>query len=211
MNITFTNNAFRVLTLRAKGTAQRNRHSCVCTHHMLLGIAEENQGGAAQILKTILGDDWIEKIRRRVASLVSAGTGNLPLPETLHFTPRAASVLEYAAEEATALDQRDVATEHLLLGFLREGLNTAAQVLVDLDIAEARVDREIARLYAASQGQPLEKSFWTCSSKDCCDLGNSRKPSGSLLPSGSIFQQWRASYAQGKLPDGATYYHKPKR
>jgi ATP-dependent Clp protease ATP-binding subunit ClpC len=50
------------------------------------------------------------------------------------FTDRARRVVVYAKEEALLLNHNYIGTEHLVLGFLREGEGIAARVLTALDI-----------------------------------------------------------------------------
>jgi ATP-dependent Clp protease ATP-binding subunit ClpA len=61
------------------------------------------------------------------------------------FTPRSKKALELTLREATACGARDLRSEHLVLGLLREGDGVAAQILtargVTLDAARARVAR----------------------------------------------------------------------
>ncbi|MEU4567608.1 Clp protease N-terminal domain-containing protein [Micromonospora sp. NPDC023956] len=63
------------------------------------------------------------------------------------FTPRAKKVLELSLREALHLRHRHVGTEHILLGLLREGDGTAAQVLheagVDLSDLRRRVEAAV--------------------------------------------------------------------
>jgi hypothetical protein len=56
------------------------------------------------------------------------------------FTDRARKVLTYAQDEAQRFDHNYIGTEHLLLGLIREGDGTAAQVLenMNVDLTKAR-------------------------------------------------------------------------
>ena len=47
------------------------------------------------------------------------------------FTPRAKKALELSLREALHLRQKEIGTEHLLLGLIREGQGLAAKILVD--------------------------------------------------------------------------------
>ncbi len=47
------------------------------------------------------------------------------------FTPRAKKVLELSLREAIALKHNYIGTEHILLGFLREGAGLGAKILTD--------------------------------------------------------------------------------
>ena len=69
----------------------------------------------------------------------------------LRFTPRSRKVLELAVREAISRHQPRIATEHLLLGLLREGQGLAARVIRDagIDAHELR-DRTVAALGQAA-------------------------------------------------------------
>jgi hypothetical protein len=56
------------------------------------------------------------------------------------FTDRARKVFTYAQDEAVRFDHNTIGTEHLLLGLIREGDGTAAQVLenMNVDLTKAR-------------------------------------------------------------------------
>ena len=51
------------------------------------------------------------------------------------FTPRAKKMLELSLREAIHLRHKEIGTEHLLLGLLREGEGLAAQILVDAGVS----------------------------------------------------------------------------
>ncbi len=55
------------------------------------------------------------------------------------FTDRARKVLTYAQDEAQRFDHNYIGTEHLLLGLIREGDGTAAQVLENMGVELAKV------------------------------------------------------------------------
>ncbi|MCC7369916.1 MAG: hypothetical protein IT306_15925 [Chloroflexi bacterium] len=75
------------------------------------------------------------------------------------LTPRVRRVLAMAEDEAVALRQSEVGTEHLLLGLLREGRGLAARALHQLGVEPAELAQRIrARLAPASFGPdgPIE-------------------------------------------------------
>jgi len=55
------------------------------------------------------------------------------------FTDRARKALTYAQDEAQRFDHNYIGTEHLLLGLIREGDGTAAQVLENMGVELAKV------------------------------------------------------------------------
>jgi ATP-dependent Clp protease ATP-binding subunit ClpA len=69
------------------------------------------------------------------------------------LTPRVRRVLAMAEDEAVALRQSEVGTEHLLLGLLREGRGLAARALHQLGVEPAELAQRIrVRLVPASFG-----------------------------------------------------------
>src|SRR5437868_14548720 len=71
----------------------------------------------------------------------------------LPFTPCAKKVLEFAIDEARALDHNYVGTEHLLLGLLREQEVLAAQVLMNLGLKLEDVRNEVMEFLGAETQQ----------------------------------------------------------
>jgi ATP-dependent Clp protease ATP-binding subunit ClpC len=67
------------------------------------------------------------------------------------FTERARKVLSLAQEEAEAFNHRYIGTEHILLGLLREGEGTAAQVLAEFGVDTAKVRRAIEFIVGRSE------------------------------------------------------------
>ena len=102
-------------------------HSYVGTEHLLIGIAAEDNGMGAEILKAdgFTGD----KILRCVEQL--SGKGNPGAP-TLGLSRNARSAIRYAAEDAKRLGHLYVGTEHMLMGILRLPECTGAKVITTL-------------------------------------------------------------------------------
>lgn len=124
----FTAGSRQALEL-AREEARLMNHSFIGTEHLLLGILREGEGVAARVLEEMrvsLG------AARDVVEKMGAGSGFAPTTSP-PFTPRAKEVLELSLREALQLGQRDIGTEHLLLGLVREGEGVAVQVLAALD------------------------------------------------------------------------------
>jgi ATP-dependent Clp protease ATP-binding subunit ClpA len=133
----------------ANQEAQRFRHEYVGTEHILLGLVAEGSGVAANVLKNLDIDPG--KIRREVEVIVRYGSGGeVPAPGRLPQTPRSKKVIEFAIQEARALNHNYVGTEHLLLGLLREQEGVAAQVLLNLGLELEAVHREVMNLLGHS-------------------------------------------------------------
>src|SRR5262245_27890685 len=106
----FTDRARKVMQL-AKQEAQRFNHEYIGTEHILLCLVKEGSGVAANVLKNLGASP--DAVRREVTRIVHAGTSDVS-GERLPQTPRAKKVIEYAVEEARALDHNYVGTEHIL-------------------------------------------------------------------------------------------------
>jgi ATP-dependent Clp protease ATP-binding subunit ClpC len=132
----FTERARKALQL-AQEEAQRLNHNYMGTEHILLGLAHQSTGLAAQVL-TGLGVD-LPELRSAVESIV--GRGDHVVMGEIGLTPRAKRVIGLAADEARRLNHQYIGTEHLLLGLLREGEGVAAGVLQDLGVSLDHVRR----------------------------------------------------------------------
>jgi len=141
----FTDRARKVMAL-ANQEAQRFNHEYIGTEHILLGLVKEGSGVGATVLKNL--DVDIKKLRLEVEKLVKSGPDMVTMGK-LPQTPRAKKVIEYAIEEARALNHNYVGTEHILLGLLRETEGIAAQVLMNLGLKLEDVRQEVLNLLGA--------------------------------------------------------------
>ncbi len=130
----------------ANQEAQRFNHEYIGTEHILLGLVKEGSGVGATVLKNL--DVDIKKLRLEVEKLVKSGPDMVTMGK-LPQTPRAKKVIEYAIEEARALNHNYVGTEHILLGLLRESEGIAAQVLMNLGLKLEDVRQEVLNLLGA--------------------------------------------------------------
>ncbi len=69
------------------------------------------------------------------------------------FTKRAKQVLQYATEEARALNHSYIGTEHILLGLIREGEGVAARVLEDLGVQLAQTRHSVEFIVGIGEGE----------------------------------------------------------
>ena len=155
-SIGLTPRAKKVIEL-ANDEADQLNHYSIGTEHLLLGLVREGEGIAAGVLES-LGVS-LEKVRAQViraidfgniASTLSSSAAELRTPkrpdasasgERLNpFTKGAKRSLTLAEEEARRFNRPAIGTEHLLLGFIREGDGVAARVLKDkgVSLADAR-------------------------------------------------------------------------
>jgi len=122
----FRSNQPSTATDLAQLEAKRLCHDCVDTGHVLLGLLAT--GGAACALLRKLGIDP-GHVRAETEKRMTKGT-TIASAEELPFTPSVKRALELASQQAKG----EVKDEHVLLGLLREGAGTAAQVLADLGV-----------------------------------------------------------------------------
>lgn len=146
----FTERARKVMGF-ARREAQRFHHEYIGTEHILLGLIQEGQGVAANVLKSMAVD--LEKIRREIEKIVKAGPALEPSVQ-IPFTPRAKKVVELALEEAGNLGHNYIGTEHLLLALLREQEGIAAHVLRALGVRLDEVREEVIEFLG---GAPQEE------------------------------------------------------
>ena len=144
----FTERARKVFSL-AQEEAQRLNHTYIGTEHLLLGLVKEDDGIAARVLAN-LGVS-LPKVRSAVEFIIGRGDGLIVGQPGL--TPRAKKVIEFAMDEARQLKSKDIGTEHLLLGLVREGEGITAGVLESLGVSMLIVR---ARVLKVIGGQLLE-------------------------------------------------------
>ncbi len=142
----------RKAILLGQEEAQRMGSSRVDTEHLLLGLAREQEGVAAQVLDK-MGASLI-KVRAEVEKHPPAFPPEPPSAEP-KLTPRAKRVLELAADEARRMKHNYIGTEHLLLALLREKDGVAARVLRSLGLTLETGRTKVAE-YLCSQEQSPE-------------------------------------------------------
>jgi ATP-dependent Clp protease ATP-binding subunit ClpC len=137
----FTSRSRQVMQ-RANQAARGLEHEYIGTEHVLLGILDEPECVAAQVLIRI-GID-LEKARLEVDNVVMAGA-DVTAMRKRPWTPRAKEAVELALEESRNMGHDYVGTEHILLGLL-EGHGFAGQVLRNLRVTAADVRLEIPQV-----------------------------------------------------------------
>jgi len=137
----FTENARKVMAL-ANQEAQEFGHGQIGTEHIFLGLIKTDSGTAVTILRDCGVD--IEAMLNQIDQLMQLKGKSQPQVEIeRRQTPHSIKVIEYAIEEAIAMDHNYIGTEHILLGLLRESDGVAAMVLANLGV---KIDDVRARL-----------------------------------------------------------------
>lgn len=128
---------------RAEEEARTLGHDHLGTEHVLLGLAREETGPAADIFGRL--QVVSPRVRLEVAKALTPPP-KVPASGRPATTPGLARALEYAAEEARHFGQDAVDTDHLLLGLLREQDGVAAHVLADLGMTVSAVRGLVSEL-----------------------------------------------------------------
>ena len=136
----FTERARTALQL-AQDEAVRHRHGYIGTEHLLVGLMAGREGPAVDALAELgLG---VEDARRQVDGMLRQGehtpSGGVGL------TPQAKDAIRASVEEADRLGQRDVGTEHLLLGLLADADAVAVRIVESLGASPRDVREAITR------------------------------------------------------------------
>jgi ATP-dependent Clp protease ATP-binding subunit ClpC len=122
----YTERARKVM-LHAEDWAIRLRSPFISSEHILLGLLEEEDTLAVQMLER-LGVD-IRKMKSELESQLKAQAPAHPLIGSPTLTAPAKRVLIRAADEARSMNDIHLDTAHLLLGLLKEREGLAAKVL----------------------------------------------------------------------------------
>ncbi len=149
----FTQRAKHALNLAA-GHASQLGHPFVGSEHLLLGLIEEGQGMAYQVLYKF-GID-VQTLLQQIVQI--DGTGSTPA-QVMSYSPRTKRIFELSAIEAKNLGHNYIGTEHLLLALLKENESIGARLLIEKGIDYNIVLKEIVSLLsggsregASSQG-----------------------------------------------------------
>ena len=151
----FTDKARHVLVLaREEAAALKRPH--VGTEHLLLGLAKEPDGIAAQALERV-GITY-EKALEVVAGMAE-GEQEAEAGANISFTPRTKRVLENALREAMQMGQSYISTEHLLLGIVREGeggaIDAMARLGVEIDAVRSALNDLVDQPTPVAAGMPF--------------------------------------------------------
>ena len=155
----FTERAKNAFEL-AKASATELGHVYVGSEHMLLGLAREEGGVAAKVLRAAGLD------ARLILELVvkNVGRGGSPQMAAQGLTPRVKRIFEIAIMEANRLGHGYVGTEHLLMAVLREYDCVAAKLIlltgVDLNKLYSDIINEFGSVeYKASKSPAAAGRF----------------------------------------------------
>ena len=144
----FTQGAQQALNY-AQENAKKLGQNYVGTEHLLLGLLQAEEGGAAQALKS--QGVTVKAVQDLVERLV--GRGNYVFTQAFDFTPRTKRVLQVSAVIARQMRHSYIGTEHLLLAILNEEDTVAARILAELGVEANKTLQALQKGAAAPQGQ----------------------------------------------------------
>lgn len=126
---------------RAAQEAGRMGHAYIGTEDVLLGMMAESGCTGARILSDLGVQS--DRVHEEVVRIVGPAEQETALPATApptRVSPRVEQLIQLASEEAQALGDTEVATDHLLLALLREPQGTASRVFqhYGLDLEDVR-------------------------------------------------------------------------
>ena len=114
----------------AQKAAKEWGHSYIGTEHLLVGLTQESESAAGQILSD-LGVE-AEAVRQSVENLTQ---GVEQGPEFVGYTPRTKKIIELSFHESTQMAHDHVGTEHLLVALMREGEGVGAHILKQMGVS----------------------------------------------------------------------------
>jgi catechol 2,3-dioxygenase-like lactoylglutathione lyase family enzyme len=149
----FTERARQVIVLAQEETLKL-RHDHIGTEHLLLGLAREQEGLAARVLRSL--GVTVESVREQLQPGPAPDPDAEPGGRQIPFTPGAKSVLQLGLREAIGLGHNYIGTEHLLLGLIREDDGDGARILTRLGAEPEKIRGELmsmlsGRVFAASR------------------------------------------------------------
>ena len=137
----------RKVVVSAQEEARKLGHKNIGSEHILLGLSLVEEGLASQALASF--DINPGEIRNAIITI--KGSTFQPLQGHIPFSPRSKKVLELSLREALSLAHNYIGTEHILLGILREGDSTAAQILLSLGAELPKLRDAILALLALGE------------------------------------------------------------
>jgi ATP-dependent Clp protease ATP-binding subunit ClpC len=116
----------------------------VGTEHILLAIQREGTGVGAQVLEKNGITEF--RLKDEVDKLIQKSMEDTWVFGRLPGTPHFKNVVAIAIEQARQLQSKNVRTEHLLLGLLREPGSVARQALNNLGVTHETAVKDILAL-----------------------------------------------------------------
>ncbi len=122
------------------------------TEHLLLGLLREGKTLSNRFLRS---PGAVESIRKQIEDHKMPGE-KVSTSVDLPLSNESKNVLAYAAEEAERLGHKQIGTEHLLLGLLREEKCFAAEILHERGLRLSNIREALAT--PGADANPLQTS-----------------------------------------------------
>lgn len=132
----------------AKEEAIRLGHNYIGSEHLLLGLLQDGEGLAVELLEElgVEQDELREALEEAVdASSTTITLGHLPL------TKRAERILKQTYSEAQQLDSEQIESEHLLLAIANEPEGVAAEVLANFGVNYETIKNKLEDMMEGKQ------------------------------------------------------------
>jgi ATP-dependent Clp protease ATP-binding subunit ClpC len=138
----YTEKARRVIFF-ARYEALQYGSQKIAPEHILLGLMREDKTVPARFFpfRSALS---VDAVRREIESRIVLRE-RIPQSAELHLAPETKKILAYANEECQRLQTKNIGTEHLLLGILRQESSIAAEILYEQGVRLQTVRDTIMR------------------------------------------------------------------
>ncbi len=159
----YTEKARRVIFF-ARYEASQYGSPYIETEHLLLGLMREDKALANRFLRQ---QGSIESIRKEIEARITIRE-RISTSVEVPLSAECKRILNMAAEEAERLGVKHVATEHLLLGILREEKCFGAEILMERGLRLSALREELARTSGEKPAaqRPKETSLLSEFSRD---------------------------------------------
>ena len=141
----FTDRARRVAGL-ALQAGQRRNSTHINTGLILIGLAEEGRGVAANVLHIVLGakrGEMNKKVAQAYDSFAHTPSNSSSMGGKILWCSKMREALETASQEAALLNHSYIGTEHLLLGVIAQEESIAGQMFANLGVPLKEVREEV--------------------------------------------------------------------
>jgi len=136
----FTEQAQEVLAA-SQELVRNYRHSQWDVEHILVALLR-HEGGLAKEILISLGVNS-DQVLQKIEHVLELSPKTAYEEEQIYATPRVASVLQTASNEADRLKDEFVGAEHLLIAIASEGQGEAAQIIKSFDIDQEKIYRAL--------------------------------------------------------------------
>ncbi len=121
--------------------ARALNHDYIGTEHLLLGIIQETEGIAAQVIKE--HNLTYEQVKKEIVNLV--GSREEPKSTIRTFSERARKIMMLANQEALRYKCESIEPEHILYSFISEGSGVGMTILKNLNVDITKLRNDFAK------------------------------------------------------------------